>query len=144
MKRLFLLLLFTLAFVAITNAQQTSLLSKEVMNLNEIVKKNTKPSSDLIAVFSLDEKNRILNLNLSKGKPFPASKEKTLEMFCLMKGAIPAAIIASAYRISENDLGSIALLKSLVDENYKINVTITDSNKESISYEMSAKELMAQ
>lgn len=144
MKRLFLLFLFTLAFTAFTNAQQTSSLSKEVMKLNEIIKKNTKPSSDLKAVFSIDEKNHILNLTLSKGKPFPASKEETLEMFSLMKGAIPVAIIASAYGISKNNLGSIVLLKSLVDENYKINVTITDSNKESISYEMTAKELMAQ
>lgn len=114
------------------------------MKLNEIIKNNTKPSSDLNAVFSLDEKNHILNLVLSKGKPFPASKEKTLEVFSSMKGAIPAAVIASAYGISENKLGTIVLLKSLVDENYKVNVTITDSNKESISYEMSADELMAQ
>lgn len=144
MKRLFILFLFTLAFAVFTNAQQTSPLSKEVMKLNEIIKKNTESASDLNAVFSLDEKNHILKLALSKGKPFTASKEETLKMFTIIKGAIPAAIIASAYGISKNQLGSMVLLKSLLDENYKIRVTITDSNKESISYEMTAKELMTQ
>lgn len=139
MKRLILFLLFIFALISSSNAQQTSTLSKEVAHLNEIIKNNTKPTDGLKVVFSLDEKSHILNLRLTKNKPLG---EETLQMFTLIPSALPIAIISTLYGISKNNLGSILLLKTLVDEHYKIKVTITDSNNESISYELSARELM--
>lgn len=142
MKRIILLFIVFLGFMSFANAQQASSLQKEITHLNELIKKNTKPTNGLQASFSLDENNHILNLFLSKNKPFPASKEETLKMFTIMPEAIPLAIISTAYGISKNQLGSLFLLTSLADENYSIKVTISDSNKESINYEFSATQLV--
>ncbi|MBR4926287.1 MAG: hypothetical protein IKZ61_11145 [Prevotella sp.] len=143
MKRGLLLFIVILSFMSSAKAQQASSLQKEITTLNEIIKKNTKLTDGLQVSFSLDENNHILNLFLNRNKPFPASKEETLQMFTIMPELIPVAIITSAYGISKNQLGNILLLKYLVDGNYSIKVTVSDSNKESINYEFPATQLTA-
>ncbi len=130
MKKILFLLLALVGCSAFTYAEDTSFISAQVAQINQVLKDNSTGPNDPKASFKVDTTEKTLTLNFARNKSLAGMDRNVFE---LIAQTLPLTILTTVYITSKGIVnGQIVggkFIKELQDNNYMIIVIISGTDK---------------